>query len=153
MRFRTGASPLATRVTQRNDDREILASSRRAQAIPATRWKIGFSIDVEVVELGGVLPENFLLVFSAHALEILGDFFPRMGPKSRAVRKVRRPEQVLYTYFLTMGDAETVIDKSRVKLAAKILAWLEGQPGWKRATVNARATRFKPLVQAAQKIG
>src|SRR5262245_49677937 len=47
------------------------------------------SIHVEAIELGGVVAQNPTLVLLADALEVMRDFFSRVGPERRAVGKVR----------------------------------------------------------------
>src|SRR5512145_1426915 len=108
------------------------------------------SIPLEAVEFRAIRPEDFLFVLFGDALEVLGDFFLRVGPESRAVGKVRRPEDVLDADLTAMVDAEGVIDERGTELAAKIFARLELQLGRKRRAAKTCSGSIEPFVDAKQ---
>src|SRR5215510_458342 len=72
------------------------------------------SINVEAIQLGDILAENFPLVFFTDSLEVLGDFFAGVGPESCAVGEVRRPEQIIHTNLAPMGYPKGIVDKCGV---------------------------------------
>src|SRR5437762_13983610 len=76
----------------------MLACSRRE--------KTGFTLRIhfETVQFGDVLRQNFSLILRPDVLEVLGDLFARVRPKSCAVGKVRRPEQIVDTDLVPMSQ-------------------------------------------------
>ena len=72
------------------------------------------SIHVKAIQFGDVLTQDFPLVFFTDALEVLGDFFARVGPEGCAVGKVRRPEQIIHTNLAPMSHSKRIVDKGSV---------------------------------------
>src|SRR5205823_7649054 len=94
----------------------MLACSRRE--------KTGFTLRIhfETVQLGDVLRQNFSLILRPDALEVLGDLFARVRPKSCAVGKVRRPEQIVDTDLVPMSQSIRIIDK-RCTIGGENIRW------------------------------
>src|SRR5262245_8263029 len=110
--------------------------------------RIARSVQLKAIKLGCVVPKNFSLIGFVDMIKIGGDFFARFGPEGRTVGKIRRPENIVHADVMAMGDAEAVIDKRRVELAAKIVARLHRQFGPKGSAAKADAGGAETLVDA-----